>query len=237
MKRFLFQTHSAQPGHLRAKHGMLTLGLVALLSAPAAAQDAPHLFSSHKQGPVVGVAAFMQPDDDQPPVLAPEDDRQRLSCPSVDRMRQDLKPVTALSINITAEGDRFPPNCAAELLAEDPLGVISANEPRPWMGQTFHLKASNLYSNPLYFEDIPLERYGQTRCEVIQPFISAGKFYVDVFLWPYRIGMEHPGECVYALGHYRPGSCAPYVRNTLPLNAKGGVMQSAVIVGLILLVP
>jgi hypothetical protein len=214
--------------------GLFSFGLVAALSASAFAQGPT--FAQPTQQPVVGVASFAQPAD-PPPALDDDDGRQKLSCPSVEEMREDLKPITQLSINIRADGDRFPPNCAAELLAADPSAVILAEMPRPWGGQMFHWKASNLHFNPLYFEDIPLERYGQTRCEIAQPFISAGKFYVDVFLLPYRVGMEHPCEDVYALGYHRPGSCTPFVRNKLPLSAKGGLTQGAVIVGLILLVP
>ena len=38
---------------------------------------------------------------------------------------------------------------------------------------------------------------------------------------PYKMGLELPNECVYTLGYYRPGDCAPYLFDPLPISVRG----------------
>jgi hypothetical protein len=45
-------------------------------------------------------------------------------------------------------------------------------------------EAPNLAYNPLYFEDVQLERYGHTYPCYIQPFVSVAKFSQQVVWWP-----------------------------------------------------
>ena len=45
------------------------------------------------------------------------------------------------------------------------------------------------------------------------------------------MGVQPPNECVYALGHYRPGNCAPYLIDPVPISARGAAMQAGAVVG------
>ena len=38
-------------------------------------------------------------------------------------------------------------------------------------------------------------------------------------------------ECQYALGYYRPGSCAPWLLAPIPLSLRGGLTEAAFIFG------
>ena len=43
-----------------------------------------------------------------------------------------------------------------------------------------------------------------------QPVVSGVHFFGTLPILPYKMGVEQPWECMYALGYYEPGSCAPF---------------------------
>ncbi|MCA9132687.1 MAG: hypothetical protein KDA45_06020 [Planctomycetales bacterium] len=79
-----------------------------------------------------------------------------------------------------------------------------------------HWQPSNICHFPLYFEDPMLERHGHVRFGCLQPFASGAKFLGSVPLLPYLRLKQPAWEPQYALGQWRPGSCAPLLRDTLP---------------------
>lgn len=108
---------------------------------------------------------------------------------------------------------------------------------RQWASSTFAWKASGLCHKPLYWEDIQLERYGHTVGPVAQPFVSGAHFFGTIFVMPYKMGINPPNECQYALGTYRPGNCAPRYISPLPLSRRGALLQASTVLGLIWLTP
>ena len=83
---------------------------------------------------------------------------------------------------------------------------------------------------PLYFEDEQLERYGHSFSPCFQPFISGAHFFCTLPVLPYCMGVEPPCECIYALGHYRPGSgptCATRCRSASACVFEAGVVTGA----------
>lgn len=145
-------------------------------------------------------------------------------CPSP----RDLKPINQISHRIAAEPGLFPQECA---LSDYPF------QPRNFKTVTFTWKASALCHKPLYFQQAKLERYGHTFGPILTPFISIGHFFVMVPCLPYNMGLEPPWECVYPLGWYRPGSCAPYTLGPLPLSLRGAATQGVITTGLWFLFP
>jgi len=113
----------------------------------------------------------------------------------------------------------FPPSC--------PMGK-GAYLPRQWQPITFHWTASALCSKPNYWEDVQLERYGHTWGPWLQPLVSAGHFFLVFPAVPYAVGLFPPHECVYTLGYYRPGSCAPYMLDPLPLSVRAALAEGGV---------
>jgi hypothetical protein len=109
--------------------------------------------------------------------------------------------------------------------------------PRAWEPVAFTWKASGLCHKPLYFEQVQLERYGHTTGPVLQPALSGAHFFLNIALLPYKMGMNPPNECQYALGYYRPGSCAPWLVPPVPLSVRGGLLQAGTIVGIVGLFP
>lgn len=109
-------------------------------------------------------------------------------------------------------------------------------EERIFMETHVAWEPSNLFSNPLYFEDASLERYGHTH-GCLQPLVSLGKFSAQLVGLPYQMALHPIHERRYALGWYRPGECAPHKYYLPPWNTKAAITAGAAYTGLIFLIP
>lgn len=127
------------------------------------------------------------------------------------------------------QGPNLPYECS---LTKD------AFTPRCWQTTTFTWKASALCHKPLYFEEVAAERYGHSRgpygCEYVTSFAH---FFGNLALLPYWVGVDTPCECIYDLGYYRPGDCAPYEFDAFPLSVRGALTGAAGYCGVIALFP
>lgn len=110
-------------------------------------------------------------------------------------------------------------------------------EGRHWSCMNFTWTASGLCHKPLYFEQVNLERYGHSVGPIGQPVLSAAHFFLTVPVLPYKMGVHPPNECIYALGYYRPGDCAPYFIPPIPISARGALFQAGAIVGVVAALP
>ncbi len=106
-----------------------------------------------------------------------------------------------------------------------------------WAPTTFTWKSSSLCHKPLYFEQVHAERFGHTTGPLSQPLVSAGHFFLTVPVLPYKMGLYPPYECMYTLGYYRPGSCAPYYLDPLPLSVRAGLAEAGAWLGAIYIIP
>jgi hypothetical protein len=109
--------------------------------------------------------------------------------------------------------------------------------PRCWQGTTFTWKASALCHKPLYFEEVAMERYGHSHGPVCEDVTSFVHFFGNFALLPYWVGVDTPCECIYDLGYYRPGNCAPYMFDPFPISCRGMVTGGAGYCGVIALFP
>lgn len=184
-------------------------------------------------------------------------DIERLPLPATDRAYQQepVEPIEAcpspsdpayhtkigeLSSDIAAEEGEFPRECTLteETLQPFALGQVRVNAlGEPWIPTTFTWKASALCHKPLYFEEVHLERYGQPWGPLLQPVMSGAHFFLSVPVLPYRMGLYPPSECIYTLGYYRPGSCAPYMLDPLPLSIRAGLAEASAWTGMPFLIP
>lgn len=99
---------------------------------------------------------------------------------------------------------------------------------RDFIPATMTWTASALCHKPLYFEETQLERYGHT-AGIFQPALSGAHFFINIAILPYHMGINPPNECQYALGYYRPGSCAPWMVPPIPLSVRGAATQAAAV--------
>jgi hypothetical protein len=129
---------------------------------------------------------------------------------------------------VVTEKQEIPQRCELALIGD--VG-------RCWSSQTVTWTASALCHKPLYFEDVMLERYGHTRGPILEHFRSGAHFFASVATLPYHMGIHPPSECSYALGYYRPGDCAPFLRPAFPFSAQGATTQALASVGLPFIIP
>lgn len=142
--------------------------------------------------------------------------------------RIDLNEISEADLAYVTSEFGLPNEC---LLPQQPLVA------RQWTPTTFTWKASNQCHNPLYFQDVNLERYGHTHGPIAEPLIQTAHFFGSVLVLPYKMGVHHPRECIYTLGYYRPGNCAPWILPAVPISARGILNQAAVMTGGTLLIP
>jgi hypothetical protein len=144
------------------------------------------------------------------------------------------KPLDQILAGVRLPQGDLPPDLSEHCFSNV---FYAGNVGRPWAEFSYAWEASQLYHLPLYFEDVPLERYGHTICPLAQPAISAAHFFGTAPLLPYKLGLEPALEHVYALGYYRPGSLAPRLLYVPPLRLDAASLEAASITGLILLIP
>lgn len=219
---------AAQSGQVSAK----ALGevLVPNDGAPQFPSDGPAAVIDRRS---TGAALQPLPDpktDREPSGRSLEDElaavRQDLrgKCPSADK----TTPIADIKLWTRPSDGNVPPEC--------PLGDKEYSE-RCFSPVTYTWKASGLCHKPLVFEEPQLERYGHSFRPIVQPICSAAHFFACVPAIPYILGVETPNECVYTLGYYRPGSCAPFTIDPLPLSVRGALFQGAAVAGGIALLP
>jgi hypothetical protein len=108
---------------------------------------------------------------------------------------------------------------------------------RLWHPQTYTWTASSLCHKPLYFENIQLERYGHSHGPVMQPIRSAAHFFISLAFLPYQTAIHPANECQYPLGLYRPGACAPWLKDPIPISLDGVRRQALVTTGAAFIIP
>jgi len=149
------------------------------------------------------------------------------------------RPITSLTTSIANPPGDVPESVAPAKLAE--LGQVSYESVavRDWTGLRYCWDAPAVGYRPLYFEEVNLERYGYgpKYLRAFQPVLSGAQFFATVPALPYLMAAEPPCQRVYALGHYRPGSPAPYRIQYPPLSLRGGVAEAGVATALIFAIP
>lgn len=148
---------------------------------------------------------------------------------ALERLRADRLAGIDLDIRVGGRpGNDYPCECRLE---------GETFQPRRFASTTFTWKAAGYCHKPLYFEDWELERYGHSHGMLVDPFVSAAHFFVTLPVLPYKMGVELPWECVYPLGYYRPGSCAPWTVPAVPISIRGFAVEAATITGLLFVLP
>lgn len=235
---------TAQSGQVAAK----ALGEVVLPN------EAVPDFPSEGSAPATNgrVAASAQ----APAVNRPADERQIEGVPRSPREKdEEMVPKRAIEDELAAVREDILGRCPEKDEAK-PLANITLN-PRPkegttprecplvrtefsgrcWGPITYTWTASALCHKPLVFEEAQLERYGHSFRPVVQPFVSAAHFFVCVPAIPYILGVEPWNECIYTLGYYRPGSCAPYTLDPLPISIRAALAEASVVTGVAAILP
>ena len=103
----------------------------------------------------------------------------------------------------------------SDVVPEDQFAELAKNRAdEDWQSffpapRVFAWSAPDIRYQPLYFEDVPLERYGQTAGWYKQPIYSALFFARSMVTLPNQMRHDPPYSCDYPLGFCRPGSRVP----------------------------
>jgi len=147
----------------------------------------------------------------------------------LDKLRADTLASINLDIHVTGvAGDDFPCECRLE---------GERWEPRQFVNTTMTWRAAGYCHKPLYFEQWNFERYGHSVHPVADPFLSAGHFFTTAAFLPYKMGVELPWECIYPLGYYRPGDCAPWTVPAPAMSLRGAALEAAALTGAYFILP
>lgn len=103
--------------------------------------------------------------------------------------------------------------------------------PRTFPESVYAFEATNVWSNPLYFEDPALERYGHAHHPLVQPIASVARFGAQVVFLPYQVAIKPLGSKIYPVGWYAPGEYVPYRCFQPGLNGTAAAFQAATILG------
>ena len=148
---------------------------------------------------------------------------------ALSKLRADTLASIDLDIRIGGRpGNDYPCECRLE---------GETYKPRQFATTTFTWKAAGYCHKPLYFEQWNLERYGHSHGFIPDFFLSGAHFFVTLPILPYKMGVELPWECVYPLGYYRPGNCAPWTCPAVPISGRGLALEAATITGVVFLLP
>jgi hypothetical protein len=148
--------------------------------------------------------------DDNTATETNDDDREsaRQSVSKLEQMKSINTDTRSLRVNIAETNGESPNDESSELVESE----ISVAEFAP-SEKRFAWAAPDIRYQPLYFEDVALERYGQTPCgcELRQTTLSAAHFFKSAVLLPYQMIQQHPQSCDWPLGFCRPGTDTPFI--------------------------
>jgi len=113
---------------------------------------------------------------------------------------------------------------------EDAIRIKATMTKREFQPTQATMQASYVVYQPLYFQQINVERYGWD-LGVFQPVVSAGQFYGDVLLFPYKFASNPPWHCTANAGYALPGDPEPLRFLTTPFSWRGVAAQAGVAVG------
>jgi hypothetical protein len=102
-----------------------------------------------------------------------------------------------------------PKDRSLELAGNAPNSDWTQFYPAP---KVYAWAAPNIRYQPLYLEDVALERYGQTAGLHLQPWKSSLHFFGSAALGPFKMLHDPPCSCDYPLGFCRPGNCIQTVK-------------------------
>ncbi len=161
------------------------------------------------------LACFARHADAQQPAPAPKAATSQTTTPASVLLpsQKDLgrwaKPMDEIQVWPSSPKGPFPVDGSKALFVQP---SPTAEQSRTSACTSMQWVPSGLVYHPLYFDDVPLERYGQTSCPTLQPVLSGACFFGAVPLLPYKMWIDRPCDCIWDLGYYRPGSPTPCIR-------------------------
>lgn len=141
--------------------------------------------------------------------------RRKSNMPASQIADEAFKPLDQIHVVPRLDRALLPEDRAATLFAPPAEASPEAFRRADWHTSVYAWVPPEFFHRPLYFDDQPLERYGQTSYPRLQPAISTAKYFGDVIFMPYKIVVDGHHQWVSNLGYERPGTYMPPVRERL----------------------
>lgn len=147
-------------------------------------------------------------DDEDDLLLDDEEDEDDFDSkpPEAPMTTWNLKPMTSITPGIRPVSGKSPADQSWQLTNRGSMPIVNSSKLFAWT-------APNITHQPLYFEDVSLERYGQTRGLIKQPFVSGLHFLKSAAFLPYYSLYDPINSCDGPLGYCRPGDSVNCVAN------------------------
>ncbi len=152
------------------------------------------------------------------------------------------RPIGQISIDLRSKpkggSNIIPENLAQKTLGELPA-VQAANSAEMLSDTAIEHRRNRdeLFPyQPLYFEEVNLERYGRA-CGPLQPVLSGARFFATIPSLPYAMAVHHPNQTYTTKWPNEAGWGAPKVRELQPLQWKPGMVQAGAVTSLLFVVP
>jgi hypothetical protein len=147
--------------------------------------------------------------------------------------RAVFKPIEQIPLVMQGDGQTLPPDCSQNLFHA--AGSAPGSRFGSYAGM--HWQPTNMFHRPTYFEDVAVERYGQSRFPHFQPIISGAKFATTFPILPYKMALERPFSCVTTMGLAPPGDCTACVKEKIPWRWNAALAEAVVVTGLAFALP
>lgn len=159
-------------------------------------------------------------------------------CPPSDRRPEYIVPLTSIKADVSLPEELAQPiDCSAPLFRQAPGELRDELGRYLWARSDFWFAATDFSHQPLYWDNQPLERYGQSQAPLLEPFFSGAHFFATFAIIPYKIGVDRTHDRIYTLGLYRPGSPTPCIRQQLPWEWDAAAFQALAVMGFIYILP
>jgi hypothetical protein len=164
---------------------------------------------------------------------------QEALAPPVGASYLEHRPIGSVTADVSRPAGEPPPSPADNVLPAAPPHLAGAPPARPWQPLVYHWEAPALRHQPLYFEEINLERHGYScrGLRLFQPALSGARFFATIPALPYLTAACPPCERTYTLGHYRPGSPVPFRHHWFEWRLGPGAVQAAVVNAIVFTFP
>lgn len=151
---------------------------------------------------------------------------------NIDRFTRRL---TEVPLDIRNTAGTMPEDVSLAAFPETPIASV----PGPAPGRAEVPVAYSPWTicfRPLYFEEVRLERYGDTH-GILQPAISGAHFFGSVVALPYKMTVRPPRSCECSNGFSRPGDCPLPGYGRHELRADAALVEAAVVAGIAVALP
>jgi len=219
----------------RAARIVLTLGAMGLSVECYSQEEGPEVGGLKGATLVEGLPEVNRQDDVSEGVEAGKSNTSAVR--STEPLR--VKPLQTPNTSISGIGTGTTPEDATQgrLPAATALPYGPDRQPG-WSVSTKNWVAPTFCHYPTYYDDVMLEYHGHERCPPLQPLLSGGRFFTGIFFTPYLMTLQHPHQQVSNAGHFRPGTCAPGIRQRAPYDPTALKVQAAATAsGVVLLQP